>query len=629
MPVALRGLALVGLLLGLCPGAASAAGYCESGKTITFAGIDWDSGAFLTEVMKTILAKGYGCKVDSVPGNTMLLEQAIADDEVQIMVEEWVGRSDVWNRAAAAGKVLAIGDTFKGAEDGWFVPTYLIQGDPARHIAPLAPDLHSVEQLTDKKYVTLFQDPEEPGKGRFLNCPSGYTCEAVGTAKLEGYGLTDAYTNFRPGTGAALDGEITSAYLRGAPILFAYWSPSSIVGRFKLTKLDEPPWNEACWKSLTSVRAEHKTACGYPPAKVSYGVSAPFAQAAPEIIEVLEKATFPLDEVNRSLSRLAETHASPAAMAADFIKNRVEIWRPFVSEEAYRRIIGRQAEIFPDFLVFSIREPVNRFIDDVVTRYGGIFRSIAGVLLNLILWVEIALHAIPWWALILGLMALAAWGTRRAGLPIAVGILMLGIGVLGLWDAMVQTLALMLLATLISVALGIPIGILIAKRTLARTLILPTLDVMQTMPSFVYLLPVLMLFGLGKVPAVLATVIYAVPPLIRLTELGIRQVDHEVAEAARAFGATERQLLFGVELPLALPSIMAGINQTIMMALSMVVVASMIGARGLGEQVLSGIQTLDFGKGLEGGIGIVILAIVADRITQALGRRQAEAMRRG
>jgi glycine betaine/proline transport system permease protein len=178
----------------------------------------------------------------------------------------------------------------------------------------------------------------------------------------------------------------------------------------------------------------------------------------------------------------------------------------------------------------------------------------------------------------------------------------------------------MLIGTVVSILIGIPIGILAAKSHHFRNFALPALDVMQTMPGFVYLIPVMMLFGLGKVPAVLATIIYAVPPLIRLTDLGIRQVDPEVVEAAMAFGGSPRQILLGVELPLAVPTIMAGLNQTIMMALSMVVVASMIGARGLGEQVLNGIQTLDVGKGLEAGIGIVVLAVVLDRITQGFGR---------
>jgi glycine betaine/proline transport system permease protein len=217
-------------------------------------------------------------------------------------------------------------------------------------------------------------------------------------------------------------------------------------------------------------------------------------------------------------------------------------------------------------------------------------------------------------------MALAWFASRKVSLVAMVGILLMVVGALGLWDLTMQTLALMLISTVISVAIGVPLGIWLAKSSIMRRITLPVLDVMQTMPSFVYLIPAIMLFGLGKVPAVLATIIYAVPPLIRLTDLGIRQVDSEVVEAATAFGGSPRQILFGVELPLATPTIMAGLNQTIMMALSMVVVASMIGARGLGEQVLNGIQTLDVGKGLEAGLGIVILAIVLDRITQSLGQ---------
>ena len=199
------------------------------------------------------------------------------------------------------------------------------------------------------------------------------------------------------------------------------------------------------------------------------------------------------------------------------------------------------------------------------------------------------------------------------------------IGVLGMWDAGMQTLALMIMAAGLSVLIGIPLGVLMARVNWLRSVMLPVLDVMQTMPSFVYLIPVVMLFGLGKIPAIIATVIYAVPPLIRLTDLGIRLVDREVLEASRAFGANPRQQLFGVQLPLALPNIMAGINQTTMMALSMVVIASMIGARGLGYEVLLGINRLEVGRGLLAGLGIVVLAVLFDRITQSYGQR----MRKG
>ncbi|HEY9319385.1 MAG TPA: ABC transporter permease subunit, partial [Achromobacter sp.] len=215
-----------------------------------------------------------------------------------------------------------------------------------------------------------------------------------------------------------------------------------------------------------------------------------------------------------------------------------------------------------------------------------------------------------------------AWGvSRRIGLSLAMGALLCVIGVLGLWDAGMQTLALMIMAAGLSVLIGIPLGVLMARVNWLRSIMLPVLDVMQTMPSFVYLIPVVMLFGLGKIPAIIATVIYAVPPLIRLTDLGIRLVDREVLEASRAFGANPRQQLFGVQLPLALPNIMAGINQTTMMALSMVVIASMIGARGLGYEVLLGINRLEVGRGLLAGLGIVVLAVLFDRITQSYGQR--------
>lgn len=195
------------------------------------------------------------------------------------------------------------------------------------------------------------------------------------------------------------------------------------------------------------------------------------------------------------------------------------------------------------------------------------------------------------------------------------------IGALGLWEQAMQTVAILLVAVLISVVIGVPLGVISARSDRFRSLLNPVLDLMQTIPSFVYLIPAAMLFGLGKVPAIMATIIYAAPPLIRLTDLGIRHVDAEVVEASRAFGATRWQILKGVQIPLALPSIMQGINQTMMMALAMVVIASMIGARGVGETVLLGLQRNDAGQGLLGGLAIVALAVVFDRITQSAGQR--------
>ncbi|HKT95040.1 MAG TPA: proline/glycine betaine ABC transporter permease [Paraburkholderia sp.] len=273
------------------------------------------------------------------------------------------------------------------------------------------------------------------------------------------------------------------------------------------------------------------------------------------------------------------------------------------------------------FLHLSISDWVNNQVTAFVQEHGDTFHNFSVLMLRHVLVpLEGLLRATPP-LVILAAVGLLAWhASRRAGVAVLfVGLLWL-IGCFGLWDKLMQTFALMVVATLISVILGVPIGILAASSSTLRRVLLPVLDVMQTLPSFVYLIPVLMLFGLGKVPAILATVVYALPPLIRLTDLGIRHVDAEIVEAARAFGTTRMQLLFGVQLPLARPSIMAGINQTTMMALSMVVIASMIGSRGLGEDVLAGIQTLDVGKGTQAGIAIVILAIVIDRISQGYGQ---------
>ncbi|MDD2869947.1 proline/glycine betaine ABC transporter permease [Neomegalonema sp.] len=268
-----------------------------------------------------------------------------------------------------------------------------------------------------------------------------------------------------------------------------------------------------------------------------------------------------------------------------------------------------------------IADGVNQFVRHLIVNYGDGFEAVSGFILKILLFIETGLrdlHPAVLLAVVFGL----AWASSRH-LLMAAGLtfLMWLIGCFGLWEQAMQTLAIVLVAVLISALIGLPLGVLSARSTRFRAVLSPILDLMQTIPSFVYLIPAAMLFGLGKVPAVLATVIYAAPPLIRLTELGIRQVNAEVVEASRAFGATRWQMLRGVQLPLALPSIMAGLNQTMMMALAMVVIASMIGARGVGETVLLGLQRNDAGRGLIGGLVIVILAIVLDRITQNFGRR--------
>jgi glycine betaine/proline transport system permease protein len=278
--------------------------------------------------------------------------------------------------------------------------------------------------------------------------------------------------------------------------------------------------------------------------------------------------------------------------------------------------------MFPDLID---TKPLRRALDDslnwVVANWGGTFEAAASPLLWLLNAIQGALLATPWWLIFAAMVGLAWLASRSWKLPAIVAGALLFLGLFDLWEDAMVTTALMIAATLTAIVVAIPLGIGMSRSARFRGVLLPVLDLMQTMPSFVYLIPTVMVFGPGKVPALLATIVYAAPPLIRLTDLGIRQVDPAVIEASRAFGTNPSQRLFGVQMPLALPTILAGINQTTMMALAMVVIASMIGAGGLGYQVLQGIGRLEISRGLFAGLGIVALAIVFDRVTQAYGRR--------
>ncbi|MCK4403084.1 MAG: proline/glycine betaine ABC transporter permease [Dehalococcoidia bacterium] len=277
---------------------------------------------------------------------------------------------------------------------------------------------------------------------------------------------------------------------------------------------------------------------------------------------------------------------------------------------------------FPEFLQVPLAGWVDAAMGWLLANLGGIFDAIGHAILFILLYIERFLLWLPWIVIIV-LVGVVAWRVMRlwwAGLVTAA--LLVLIGSFGYWDLAMMTVAIITASVVISLVLGIPTGILMARSNLVESLLKPLLDAMQTMPSFVYLIPALMFFGLGKVPAVFATIIYAMPPVIRLTNLGIRQVSQSVVEAAQAFGSSSRQILFEVQLPLAIPSIMVGINQTTMMALAMVVIASMIGARGLGLEVLLAINRIEVGRGFEAGLCIVLLAIIIDRITHAMAARQ-------
>lgn len=269
----------------------------------------------------------------------------------------------------------------------------------------------------------------------------------------------------------------------------------------------------------------------------------------------------------------------------------------------------------------DLKKVIDEAFRGFTRSYGDAFESMFEPLRIFMVHAERFLVNTPWiviFALIVGI----AWaGSRSRRVVLATVVTMLLIGYFGMWEDTMKTIAMIFVSTFISIVIGIPIGIAMARWNRLQAVINPILDVMQTMPSFVYLIPVVMLLGIGKVPGLIAVVIYAMPPVIRLTNLGIRLVDREMLEAADAFGSSNWQKLKNVQLPLALPTIMAGINQTIMMALAMVVIASMIGVQGLGQPVLRAISNQYFTLGVFNGFAIVGIAIIFDRVSQAFGKR--------
>ena len=266
--------------------------------------------------------------------------------------------------------------------------------------------------------------------------------------------------------------------------------------------------------------------------------------------------------------------------------------------------------------------PLNTWVDQglnwLVDHFRPAFQAIRWPIDTILTGVESGLQAVPPVLMIL-IFALLAWQLSGRRLALGSVISLVVIGLIGAWSQAMVTLALVLTSVVFCIAIGLPLGIWLARNDRALAISRPILDAMQTTPAFVYLVPIVMLFGIGNVPGVVVTIIFALPPLIRLTNLGIRQVPPDLVEAARAFGASRQQLLYKVQIPLALPSIMAGVNQTLMLALSMVVIASMIAVGGLGQMVLRGIGRLDMGLATVGGVGIVLLAIVLDRLTQSFG----------
>jgi glycine betaine/proline transport system permease protein len=274
-----------------------------------------------------------------------------------------------------------------------------------------------------------------------------------------------------------------------------------------------------------------------------------------------------------------------------------------------------------DQTIRMARKTIDDGFKGLVRQYADVIDVLVQPLQWFLNYLERLFTTSPWILVLAAMLAVVYLASRSKAITLGTALAMSAIGLVGLWQDTMVTLAIVTVSTLIAILIGLPIGIVMARSDRVQRVVNPVLDVMQTMPSFVYLIPVVVIFGIGKVPGLIAVVIYAVPPMIRLTNLGIRLVDRDVLEAADAFGSSPGQTLWNVQIPLALPTIMAGINQTIMMSLAMVVVASMVGVGGLGKNTLQAINNQFFTFGFLNGFALVAIAIIFDRASQAFGKR--------
>jgi glycine betaine/proline transport system substrate-binding protein len=298
-------------------------------RPIVFAELDYDSVNILTAIARFLLEEGFGCATDTIPGTTLPLLQGSVRGDIDVTMEIWTDNTpDFWREALAQGRVRELQPVFDDAAQGFFVPRYLVEGDADRGIAAAAPDLRSVADLP--RYAALFRDPEQPDKGRLYNCVIGWFCEGINNVKFHVYGLDDHFTNFRAGTGIALETTMEAAYARGEPWLGYYWEPTGILGRLDMLRLDEPPYSDACFEHMlahvdTPERATE--ACEYAVVVAVVGLGSRFASTVPEPIEaVLDAMYVPTATINRLLAHMAETGADTSAAARHFLATEGERW---------------------------------------------------------------------------------------------------------------------------------------------------------------------------------------------------------------------------------------------------------------------------------------------------------------
>ena len=622
-PLSLILAALVALSLTVCVSGAGSSGQDTAAggygpnrtpapgekTSITFADVGWDSIKLNNALAGLVAENVFGYTWQETPGSTPISHEALMLGDVDVHMEEWTDNISSYQTDLQAGKFTELGINFNDNYQGFYIP---------RYVADEYPDLKTVKDLA--KYPELFPDPEDASKGIIYGGITGWSITEVMEKKVSAYGLDQYYNYFVSGSDAVLNTAMTSAWDNQEPIVAYYWEPTWLLGKYDFVLLEDDPYNPDTFQDGIG-------AC--PAVTVTVAVSNDFAASNPEYCAFLSNFSMPSAIISEALAYMQDSSASYTQAAQWLLTEShpelVSQWLTDEQADALLESLGSSdgggfslSELlfqFPAFLQLDT-EAIDSAVRSFAVWASPVLDAISGALGSLVSGINLLLRYIPWPVLVLAVAALG-WRSRgsiRSG--ILYGVLFALIGAVGYWDMMELTLSIVIASVIIGLIIGLPVGILLSGSDRANRIVRPILDTMQTMPVFVYLIPALLLFGTGNASAVIATVIYAVVPVIRLTSLGIRQVDKEVVEAARSFGSTKRQALFKVQIPQALPTIMTGVNQTLMMAMAMVVTTSMIGARGLGMEVLNAVNRIEIGRGLVAGSCVVILAIILDRVTQ-------------
>lgn len=583
-------------------------------KEITFADVGWDSIELNNAIAGLIAQEVFGYSTwTEVPGSSPITHEALMKGEIDVHMEEWTDNLPAYKTDLEEGKFQEMGINFNDNYQGLYIP---------RYVADEYPDLKTVKDLA--KYPQLFPDPEDSSKGVIYGGIPGWEVTEIMRKKVEAYGLGDSYNYVIPGSNPALDSTITSAWDKKQPIVTYYWEPTWLMGKYDMVLLEDSPYDPDTF---------HDGIGACPSTTVTVATSNKFAADNPEFCEFLSKYHTSSPLISEALAYMQDNKADHNQAAVWLLQQHPELIDEWLTPEqatVLKESLQSQQQggvnwLFDFPLVFK---PDTEAIDNGVRGFavsaGAVLGAIQGGLGGMVNGFNWLLQHIPWFVLLI-LVFFLGWKARKkwtTGLLYAV---LLGlVGVVGLWDDMLLTLSVVLASVVIALLLGLPIGILISGSPRANRIVRPILDTMQTMPVFVYLIPALLLFGMGNASGVIATVIYAIVPVIRLTSLGICQVDPEVVEAARSFGSTKWQTLFKVQIPQAMPTIMTGVNQTLMMAMAMVVTCSMIGTRGLGMEVLNAVNRIEIGRGLIAGACVVVMAIVLDRLTQSWASKGKE-----